>query len=248
MSRTWTRLRRAATKSLLNSKNPGGDREPVIRPVGGVLIRRCRTIAAWQLRSRRQNTNNTPATDQGSDLQQGTPPKVVGHNKTGFSTMQFSNGSTNVYGGFKGLLATAVMAGVKGVRNTASLGAVIDSRWTRTPRRQRRPGFSRRASASAPVAGLAYGGRGTRHPGHKPRVPVRDQDRGHRRLQQRPGTAPALQQLRPLGVGVRPIHRQEQHESLRQPERLVARYQVLAVARAAAPGLHPVRCPSVGHE
>jgi hypothetical protein len=117
----------AVTKSLLNSTPAvtGSSTEPN----SGLA-----SYIAQMQHNAQPIATGVPATDaNGAPAQiaipivQGTPPKVVGYNKTGFKTMEFSNyGSTNGNGGFKGVLGQAVVAGMKGVRNTGSLGAVIN--------------------------------------------------------------------------------------------------------------------------
>lgn len=118
----------AATKSLLNSTPAvtGSQSDPT-SGLGYYIAQMQHNAQPIAKSVPATDVNGAPAQIKVPIFNKDTPPEVIGHNEIGFSTMQFSDyGSTNGNGGFKGLLGQAVVAGVKGVRDTASLGAVIN--------------------------------------------------------------------------------------------------------------------------
>ncbi len=111
----------AATKALLTAKNtPAGT---AVSDLGQVIQKMQNHSQDWAKPVKATNHDGSLATIAIPILQPDppNPPKVVGYNNTGFSTLQLSTA-----GAFTTAVTTAVTAGITGVRNTASLGAVID--------------------------------------------------------------------------------------------------------------------------
>jgi hypothetical protein len=108
----------AATKALLSDKStPAGT---AVGDLATVLQKMQNNSQDWCTPTPVTNADGTPATIA-IPIVQGTPPKVVGYDKTGFKTNVLSAAEP-----FTTAVTTAVTAGVGGVRDTASLGAVID--------------------------------------------------------------------------------------------------------------------------
>ena len=136
----------------------------------------------------------------------GTPTQIkVGDTTTTFNTFSFTSDA-----GFQRSLKSAVASGVQAVRDTGSLGAVIDQPLDTQPAASTKTWVQ--SQGAVPQTDSVRGPRAARrrrdrHQRQEPRQRVRHQGRGQRHVLQRPGPAQALQQLGPLGVGVRPVPR-----------------------------------------